>query len=255
MREFRRDLLRVVVSPDRVGLGSAAAADVAGCLCDLLAEPASRPRVVFAAAASQVEVLDYLASVGGIDWTRVEAFQLDEYLGLPVGDPRSLSRWLDEHIYQRVPLGRVEKMDGGGADPAAECTRFGELLSTGRLDLALLGIGESGHLAYNDPHVADFNDPKTVKLVDMDETSRHQAVRDGTFGRLDDVPRQAMTMTMSTILAARAIRVVVPDRRKARAVARALNGPIDATCPASALRLHQNAVLFLDEDAASLVAV
>jgi glucosamine-6-phosphate deaminase len=252
MTELVRDQLRVVVAADRSAMGAAAAAHATERLRGIL-EAQPRARVIFAAAASQQDFLDGLAVAPGIDWGRVDAFHLDEYVGLPKGDPRSFGRWLDEHIWSRVHPGRVELLDGGNRDPDAECARYGALLDDGGIDLALIGIGENGHLAFNDPHVADFDDPLTVKPVEIDETSRRQQVRDGAFDSLDDVPRLAMTVTMSAILASRAISVVVPGPQKAEAVRRTLDGPITTACPASALRLHRDAVLFVDEPAFSLI--
>lgn len=251
MTELVRDQLRVVVAADRAAMGAAAAAHATERLRGIL-EARPRARVIFAAAASQQDFLDFLAATPGIDWGRVDAFHLDEYVGLPKGDPRSFGRWLDEHIWSRVHPGRVELLDGGNPDPDAECARYGALLDDGGIDLALIGIGENGHLAFNDPHVADFDDPLTVKPVEIDETSRRQQVRDGAFDSLDEVPRLAMTVTMSAILASRATSVVVPGPQKAEAVHRTLDGPITTACPASALRLHRDAVLFLDEPAFSL---
>jgi glucosamine-6-phosphate deaminase len=194
-------------------------------------------------------MLDALAIQDGIDWQRVEAFHLDEYVGLALGHPRSFGRWLDEHIWSRVRPGRIERIDGGNPDPAGEGRRYGALLDEGGIDLGLIGIGENGHLAFNDPHVADFDDPLTVKAVEIDDTSRRQQVRDGAFDALEDVPRLALTVTMSAILAARSLSVVVPGAQKAEAVARALDGPIETACPASALRRHADAVLFVDAPA------
>ena len=252
MIELQRDLLRTVVLPDRAALGAAAADHAATRLRARLAG-ADRARVVFAAAASQTEFLDALAAAEGIDWSRVEAFHLDEYVGLPPGDERSFGQWLELHIWSRVHPGRIERLDGGNPDPQAECARYGQLLSDGGIDLALIGIGENGHLAFNDPHVADFADPLVVKPVEIDEMSRRQQVRDGAFLSFELVPRLAMTVTMSTILASRAISVVVPGLQKAAAVAATLDGPIDTACPASALRRHPDAVLFVDGAAASHV--
>jgi glucosamine-6-phosphate deaminase len=250
--ELQRGLLRAVVLPDRAALGAAAADHAAYRLRARLAT-ADRARVVFAAAASQNEFLEALARAGGIDWSRVEAFHLDEYVGLPQGDARSFGQWLEEHIWSLVRPGRIERLDGSNPDPDAECARYGRLLSDGGIDLALIGIGENGHLAFNDPHVADFADPLVVKPVEIDEMSRRQQVRDGAFPTFELVPRVAMTVTMSAILASRAISVVVPGPQKAAAVAATLDGPIETACPASALRGHPDAVLFVDEAAASQV--
>lgn len=208
--------------------------------------------MIFAAAASQNEVLATLGETGGIDWSRVDAFHLDEYVGLPLGHPRSFGRWLDDHIWSRVNPGRVERIDGGNpAGGAAEAARYGALLADGGIDLALVGVGENGHVAFNDPHVADFDDPVWMKPVEIDDTSRHQQVRDGAFDRFEDVPRIALSVTMSTIRACRVISLVVPGPQKAAAVAAMLDGPVSTACPASVLRGHPDAVLFADEAAAS----
>lgn len=252
MIELSRDHLQARVFRDRRAVGVAGAAYAANRLRDMLAER-DRARVIFAAAASQADMLDALAAEDGIDWSRVEAFHLDEYVGLRRGDPRSFGRWLDDHIWSRVRPGRVELLDGGNADPDAESRRYAALLDDGGIDLGLIGIGENGHLAFNDPHVADFEDPLSVKPVEIDSTSRRQQVRDGAFERLEDVPRLALTVTMSALLRARSLSVVVPGAQKALAVARTLDGPIETACPASALRRHPDAVLFLDEPAYSLV--
>jgi glucosamine-6-phosphate deaminase len=251
--EHLRERLRVVVLPTRSEMGRAAADHVAARLRVLLAAQPT-VRAVFAAAASQEDFLAALVQADGIDWSRVVAFHLDEYVGLALGDPRSFGKWLDQHIFALVRPGRVELMNGGAPDPRAECARYGGLLADGGLDLALIGIGENGHLAFNDPHVADFDDPYPVKPVEIDDMSRHQQVRDGAFPDFEAVPRLAMTVTMSAILASRAISVVVPGPHKAAAVARTLDGPIETACPASALRRHPDAVLFVDEAAFSMAA-
>jgi glucosamine-6-phosphate deaminase len=248
MIELRRGRLRTLVLPERRAMAEAAAAHAAERLRAVLAiRP--RARVIFAAAASQAEMLDALVVQDGIDWQRVEAFHLDEYVGLPLGDPRSFGHWLDEHIWTRVRPGRTERIDGGNPDPAQESRRYGALLADGGIDLGLIGIGENGHLAFNDPHVADFDDPLTVKLVEIDDRSRHQQVHDGAFDAFEDVPRLALTVTMSAILSSRSLSVVVPGAQKAEAVARTLDGPIETACPASALRRHPDAVLFVDTQA------
>jgi glucosamine-6-phosphate deaminase len=254
MTGFQRGRMRVVVLPDRPHLGEAAGTYVAERLRALLAGQ-DRVRVIFAAAASQRETLDRLATEPGIDWSRVVAFHLDEYVGLPAGHPQGFGQWLQDRIWDQVRPGRVERMDGAApAGPDAEAARYGALVADGGIDLALLGIGENGHVAFNDPHVADFADPLVVKPVLIDETSRHQQVRDGAFARFEDVPTLALTVTMSVLLASRVISVAVPGPQKAPAVAAALDGPITTTCPASALREHPDATLFLDEAAASRIA-
>lgn len=253
MREIRREQLRTVVLPDRPSMGVAAAASAADRLRALLAAQ-PRVRVIFAAAASQAEFLASLATLDGIDWSRVDAFHLDEYVGLPLGHERSFGAWLDKHIWSLVNPGRVERLNGGNArGGAAEADRYGALLADGGIDLALVGVGENGHVAFNDPHVADFDDPLWVKPVEIDDMSRHQQVRDGAFDRFEDVPQVALTVTMSTIRACRVISLVVPGPHKAAAVAAMLDGPVTTACPASVLRAHPDVVMFVDEAAASLV--
>jgi glucosamine-6-phosphate deaminase len=253
MTELVRDRLRTVVLADRPTLGEVSGVYAAQRLRELLAVQA-RVRVIFAAAASQAEMLATLATQGDIDWSRVDAFHLDEYVGLALGHERAFGTWLDVHIWSLVDPGRVERLDGGNpSGGAAEAVRYGALLADGGIDLALVGIGENGHVAFNDPHVADFDDPLWVKPVEIDDTSRRQQVRDGAFDRFEDVPRIALTVTMSTIRACRVISLVVAGPQKAAAVAATLDGPITTACPASVLRNHPDAVLFVDEDAASLI--
>jgi glucosamine-6-phosphate deaminase len=256
MTRLRHDSLVTDVSPNRARMGAAAAVHAADRLRSVLSS-AGEARVIFAAAASQSEFLDALAVAPDIDWSRVVAFHLDEYVGLPLGDEHSFGEWLQRRIWSRVLPGTIHKLDGGAAasnGPEVECERYGRLLADGGIDLAMIGVGENGHLAFNDPHVADFDDPLIVKPVEIDDTSRRQQVRDGAFPTFDAVPRVALTVTMSTILASRAVSVVVPGVHKAPAVARMLQGPIEAACPASALRRHPDAVMFVDEAAAAEVS-
>lgn len=234
-------------------MGAAAGAWAADRLREQLAR-CERVRVIFAAAPSQSEMLEALAGAEAVDWSRVDAFHLDEYVGLPVGHDRSFGTWLDRHIWSRVRPGRVERINGANpAGPEAEAARYGGLIADGGLDLALVGVGENGHVAFNDPHVADFDDPSPMKPVEIDETSRQQQVRDGGFARVEDVPRLALTVTMSTIRAARVVSIVVPGPQKAAALGAMLDGPVSTACPASVLRRHGEAMLFADDAAISLV--
>jgi glucosamine-6-phosphate deaminase len=251
--ELQRDRLQVRVFPDRRSMGMAAGAVAAARLRSVLAV-SRRARVMFAAAPSQHEMLAALTLAPDVDWARVDAFHLDEYVGLARGDEHSFGDWLDRHIFDRVKPGRVEKLDPSAADPDAECQRYGRLLADGGVDIAFLGIGENGHVAFNEPHEADFDDQNVVKVVRLDGLSRQQQVHDGTFATVDAVPVLAMTVTMSTVLASRVIIVTVPGPAKAAAVARALAGPADTARPASALRWHPDATLFIDMDAAAGIA-
>jgi glucosamine-6-phosphate deaminase len=236
------------VSPDARTAGTLAGRRAAEVLRGLLATRAG-VRVAFAAAPSQDATLDALAAEEGIDWSRVTAYQLDDYVGLATGAPGTFSRYLDEHILGRVRPGRVEYMALTG-DAAAEAARYGALVAERPLDLALIGIGENGHLAFNDPPGADRNDPLAARVVRLAESSRVQQVNDGCFPSLALVPVAALTLTLPSILGAREIVCTVPGRRKRAAVERALNGPVNGHSPASYLREHPAARLYLDAAAA-----
>ncbi|MFZ5823000.1 MAG: glucosamine-6-phosphate deaminase [Bacillota bacterium] len=244
--------LRVAVYPTRQEMGHAAATYVADRLRRLLSEQ-QRVRMAFAAAPSQTEFLAALVAETGIDWSRVVACHLDEYVGIPADHAASFGRWLDRHLFQRVGFGEVHYWNPQAPDPQAECDRYGALLAEGPLDMACIGIGENGHLAFNDPHVADFTTSRATSLVSLDETSRQQQVKDGCFPAVSEVPRQAWTMTIPVIMGARVLSVVVPGTNKAAAVRAALTGEVTTTCPASILRQHPNAVLFLDRDSYGLL--
>ena len=204
--------------------------------------------VLFAAAPSQNEFLAALAGKPEIDWTRVTAFQLDEYVGLPVDAPPSFGNFLRRSILDAVNPGRVELMGATSslADAERRCTEYAELLASDPPDVVFLGIGENGHLAFNDPPVADFDDPKAVKVVELDRPCRQQQVNDGCFATFDDVPTHAITLTIPTLLSGGRLICVVPGPAKRAAVAATLRGPISTDCPASILRTAANCTLYLD---------
>lgn len=206
--------------------------------------------VAFAAAPSQTAFLAQLRQQPAVPWAQVTAFQLDEYVGLPEGAAQRFSAYLDDALWHHVPLREAYILDPGGLAPEETCRRYALLLRAHPLHLACLGIGENGHLAFNDPHVADFEDPLSVKVVELDEACRQQQVNDGCFPSLREVPRQAVTLTMPTLFAAEAVVCVVPGARKRRTVQAALYGVMSPACPASLLRRHPNATLFLDEGSA-----
>ncbi|WP_331280162.1 6-phosphogluconolactonase [Alicyclobacillus macrosporangiidus] len=204
-------------------------------------------RMVFAAAPSQNELLAHLAQ-HPIDWSRVTAFHMDEYIGLAPDDPRRFAHYLRTHLFDLVRPGAVHILDPAG-DPEQECRRYTRLLQEAPIDVICLGIGENGHIAFNDPGVADFEDPAWVKVVPLDPRSRMQQVHDGCFPALDEVPTAAVTLTVPVFRAARHLVAVVPGPTKREAVRRTLQGPISPECPASILRTHPDVVLFLDLDA------
>jgi glucosamine-6-phosphate deaminase len=245
------DALRVQVYRDRAVMGTAAARDVAAAMREALARQ-SGVRMVFASAPSQNEMLDTLATYSDIDWSRVTVFQLDEYLGLPPDAPQSFGRYLRERLFDRARPGSVQLIDGG-ANPEVEARRYAALLAAAPLDIVCLGIGENGHLAFNDPP-GDFNDAEPVKTVTLDQASRQQQVNDGCFPTLDVVPRQALTVTIPLIMSGQRLFCVVPGPAKAEAVRKTLDGAISPACPASILRRHADCALYLDVDAAGTSA-
>ncbi len=252
IESFTVERMHVQVYATRGDLGVAAAREVAARMRALLARQ-ERVRMVFAAAASQRELLAELGALAGIAWPRVIAFHMDEYVGLGPDAPQSFARFLREHLFDRVRPGVVHYLDGRG-DPAGECERYTRLLSEGPIDIVCAGIGENGHLAFNDPPVADLADPKTVKVVALDRRSREQQVHDGCFGRLEEVPTHALTLTIPALMGGGHISCVVPGPTKAEAVRVALQGPVSTDCPASVLRRHPDSILYLDRESAALLA-
>jgi glucosamine-6-phosphate deaminase len=255
LARFTVDSLRVEVYEDRAGAGRAAAQAVAKAIGKRQAV-AGRANVVFAAAPSQNEFLAGLIADKGIDWSRVVAFHLDEYLGLGADHPASFRRYLQERLFRLVNLtgDRLRLIPGEQSDrPLRTCLEYEDLLRAEPTDVVCAGIGENGHLAFNDPPVADFDDPLLVKVVKLDAACRNQQFHDGSFDRLDDVPKHAYTLTVPALLSAPVVSVVVPGPRKAEAVLATLRGPISELCPASALRCHPGATLYLDREAARLV--
>lgn len=240
------DNLRVEVYRDRAQLGIAAGRAAGEKLAEVLARQ-PRARLIFAAAPSQTEFLETLAGLDGIDWARVTVFHMDEYLGLPPQAPQRFGRFLSERLFDRVHPGQVRLIRSEDASEE-ECRRYGELLTAAPIDIVCLGIGENGHIAFNDPPVADFDDPVPVKMVALDCASREQQVHDGCFATLDQVPTHALTLTIPTLLSGASLFCMVPGSAKRDAVRCTLYGPISTACPASALRHHPDCTLYLDVD-------
>ncbi len=249
---FRAEQLNVYIYDTRSQMGAAAAAMVADEVRRLIRE---RKRAIglFAAAPSQNEFLAAFVATPNIDWTSVIAFHLDEYLGMAEDALQSFRRYLIERLVTRVPLAEFHGLRGEAANPAAVAKNYANLLEFKPPDFAALGIGENGHLAFIDPPVCDFNDPEAVKIVELDEACRQQQVNDGCFATLAEVPRHALTLTIPTIMKREKLFVCVLGTRKQEAVSRTLKGPITTACPASILRLHKDAHLFLDHEAAASV--
>ena len=209
--------------------------------------------MIFAAAPSQNDVLKSLSEDNEIEWNRVNAYHMDEYIGLDKDAPQGFGNFLKAHIFGIAPFKSVNYIDVSAKDADAEAERYSKLLDENPTDIVVMGIGENGHIAFNDPPVADFKDTKTVKPVALDPVCRQQQVNDGCFASLDAVPTHALTLTVPTLTRAPYLFCIVPAPTKAWAVRETLNGSIDEHCPASALRLHANAKLYLDKDSAGLL--
>ena len=234
------------LSQSRNEMGIAAAKAVENKIESLLKEK-EYIRIIFAAAPSQSEMLNYLTSSKRIPWNRIIAFHMDEYIGLSKDSPALFSNFLKRHLFDLVPFHQVHLLDGEG-DPDVEVKRYSKLLNEAPIDIVCLGIGENGHIAFNDPPVADFNDPLAVKKVVLEESCRQQQVNDGCFEILQDVPETALTLTIPVLIKGRFLYCVVPGTTKRNAVYQSLFGEISTSCPASILRYSENCDLFLDGD-------
>jgi glucosamine-6-phosphate deaminase len=249
LKNTKFGMLDVKVFKTRKEMGHEAARDVEARLKRIISEK-GEATVVFAAAPSQNELLEGLCSAD-VDWTRVRALHMDEYIGLPKDHPAGFGNFLRRAIFDRLPFKEIHYIADAGEDEKEACAAYSAILEKYPPDIILLGVGENGHLAFNDPPVADFNDPLKVKVVELDDVCRNQQVNDGCFAVIDDVPKKAITLTMSAIMAVPEAVAVVPGMSKARAVDAMLNGPISTECPASILRTHPQSVLYLDSESAS----
>lgn len=249
IRTFHRDKLLVKVYGTEPESGEAAAELVEQRLQATIIER-QRATLILATGTSQLSFLKALEGAA-IEWEKVTVFHLDEYTELSEQHPASFRRYLKEHILDAVQPDEVHLINGSADDLEAEIERYEFLLQEHPIDVACIGIGENGHIAFNDPPVADFNDPRLVKEVELDDACRMQQVNEGWFPSLEDAPRRAVTLTIPAIMSSRIISCVVPGQRKAEAVRNALNGPVTTACPASILRRHENVTLFLDRFSAA----
>lgn len=250
-RRFFADHLEVCISENRQALGQTAAREFASCVGSLLKQ---KPliRIIFAAAPSQNEFLDAIAKDPSIDFSRIDAFHMDEYIGLPTDAPQGFGNFLRRGIFERRTFHSVSYLQGGESIEGL-CFGYARRLAEAPVDIVCMGIGENGHIAFNDPHAAEFDDPQKVKVVRLDETCRMQQVHDGCFASLDQVPTHAVTLTVSALAQAAYHFCMVPTAYKAEAVRAAVEGPVDEACPASVLRTLPGSVLYLDEDSAALL--
>ncbi len=252
-QEMQVDGLHLRIFPTNEALGAAAAAAAA----EIIRQAVDRQgcaNLILATGNSQLTFLAALRQAANIPWSRVNLFHMDEYVGLDAQHPAGFSPFLHRHLVSHISPQAFFPVPGRAPDLPAACRNYEALLRTHPADLCALGIGENGHLAFNDPPFADFDDPVWVKVVTLAEASRRQQVGEGHFGSLDEVPTQAITLTLPALLAARKILAIVPEARKAEAVRRALRGPIHPACPASILRRAPQAQLYLDRDSAALLS-
>lgn len=241
----------IKVFGDRVSLGQAAAEQAAAAIRRAITER-GRARIIAATAASQLEFLDALTKTPEIDWSKVEAFHLDEYIGLPVTHPGSFRKMLVEQLVRKTGITHYHLLEGDAGDPSEVVRRVGKQLASMPIDIAFLGIGENGHIAFNDPP-ADFETEEPYIIVNLDEACRQQQVGEAWFADISQVPQRAISMSARQILKAREILAVVPGPRKAEAVKLCLEGAISPMAPASILRTHANATVYLDPASASLL--
>ena len=253
-RTFTVDALQVKLADNRHELGQLAAQEAAEKIRELSGER-DFVNIIFASAPSQDEFLEALSLEVSIDWSRVRAFHMDEYIGLSADAPQNFSFYLKQRLFDKVAINEVFYLNGNARDPEQECLRYSALLEQYPTDIVCLGIGENCHIAFNDPHVADFNDPKRVKIVELDLMSREQQVHDGCFESLDQVPAHAMTLTIPALVNAPYLFCMVPASHKAEAIHHTLTDPISVQYPSTILRRHPNTILYIDPDSARAYVV
>jgi glucosamine-6-phosphate deaminase len=249
IRELVFGKLRMQVYPNKEAAGAAAARDTATAMREAAAGRDSIG-VIFATGASQMAMLDALTTIQGVPWEKVLGFHMDEYIGIDPDHPASFRRYLRERLTSRVPMRRFLGVDGNN-DAAEECRSYAEALRSAESQLCLLGIGENGHLAFNDPGEADFQDPVDMKVVHLDDTCRNQQLAEGWFPSLNEVPDKALTLTIPALLRAPKLIASVPGPRKAAIVRRTAQETISTACPATILRTHPDATVYLDLDSAA----
>lgn len=246
------DELPVRVYANQDALAADAATMVQKHLAQCIAERGAASAIL-ATGNSQIQFLDALIKLGGLDWSKITLFHMDEYLGIDANHKASFRRYMRERVESRVKPKVFHYIQGDADQPLNECSRYADLLDTQEIDLCCMGIGENGHIAFNDPHVAEFDDPWTVKLVSLDLKCRQQQVNEGHFPSVDEMPHFAYTISIPTLCAVHKIVCIAPEKRKAQAVHDTLKEAVTTNCPASYLRTQKQAVLLLDSDSASLL--
>ncbi len=246
-----KEQLKVVIAETRAVLGTKAADAVFNKITELLKTKDSL-NIIFAAAPSQNEFFASLLTKD-IDWSRINAFHMDEYVGLSVDAPQGFGNFLRDKIFDKVPFKSVNFLNGQAENKEEACLQYAALLENNPTDIVCMGIGENAHIAFNDPHVADFNDTALVKIVDLDELCRVQQVNDGCFAQVSDVPTHALTLTVPALVRAPYIFCMVPGEMKANAVYHTLNAEITEKYPSTILRTHPEAILFIDQQSGALI--
>jgi glucosamine-6-phosphate deaminase len=250
VKHLRAGTMKVEIHADRKLAGEAAARSAAQAFAGL-DSAGNGIGVIFATGASQLDMLRALTSMPGLPWSKVHGFHLDEYIGIDENHPASFRRYLRQNLTARVPLGKFSEIDGSSADLEGVRQAYAEKLRAAAPQLCLLGIGENGHLAFNDPAEASFDDPDAIKVVTLDTMCRQQQLAEGWFKNLEEVPERALTLTIPALFKVPKLIVSVPGIRKATAVRRALHDPISTNCPATILRTHPDVTLYLDPESAS----
>ena len=250
IKEINSDKLKVKIFDTRAEMGNCAASEVSACIKTLLAQK-EEVNMIFAAAPSQNETLAGLVADKSIDWTRINAFHMDEYVGLSADAPQAFGNFLKDHIFGKLQFKSVNYICSAGEREEEICENYSALIKEHPIDIVCLGIGENAHIAFNDPWVADFNDKNIIKKVELDEVCRNQQVNDGCFAKLSDVPKFALTLTVPTLFNADYLFCTVPAKTKAQAVYNTVNCEISEEVPATIMRKHKNAVMYCDKDSAA----
>lgn len=250
VKEYKIDNLHVEIHENRQSIGQAAAFAVANKIRALLSVQ-DEIRMIFAAAPSQNELLNSLTNITGINWEKITAFHMDEYVGLSNQAPQRFGNYLKEKLFEKVTFKQVYYIDTISRNALQECERYEGLLKEAPIDIICMGIGENGHIAFNDPPVADFKDPLLVKVVELDQECRQQQVNDGCFATINEVPKKAITLSVPALFEGKHLFIVVPGKSKSKAVYNTIKGEVSTKCPASILLRHSSAILFLDKDSAS----
>lgn len=247
IKEFQADNLKVRVFVTRQEMGTEAARDMSIVLKDII-EKKGEANIIFASAPSQNEFFNSLVQIEGIEWEKVNAFHLDEYVGLAEDAPQGFGNFLRDKIINKVAFKSISFLNGNAENLKDELKRYTDLLKKNPADIVCIGIGENGHIAFNDPPVAFFDDPQIVKIVELEDRCKNQQVNDGCFSKIEEVPTHALTLTIPAIMSGKHLFCMVPGKTKADAVTNTIKGDIEKACPASILRTHERTIMYTDKD-------